>query len=74
MIVLVVDFDYIRPVESERHSPIAAHSNRPPFGVPPSELMKIEARQIHIGGGARYTEPAQDQPQSIGVGRLDSRL
>jgi hypothetical protein len=48
MIVFVVNLDRIRSLELERDSPISTYANRPTPGLPPFELMEIEAWEAHI--------------------------
>jgi rubredoxin len=74
MVVLVVHAVYVISFPTERDAPVAAHLYGPRALPGAAQFVKIQARQVHIARARRRVQTAEDQPEPVGVFRLNSRL
>lgn len=74
MVVLVVYAIYVLPGKSKRHAPVAAHRHGPRAFSGATELVKIQAGQVHIARAGRGVQSAQDEAETFSGVRLNSRL
>lgn len=74
VVVQVIDQDDIPTFELEDHPPVAAHVHRPEAGGIPLQLVQPESGEVHVPRFGRHAEPRQDEPQTVGMFRLDSGL
>ena len=74
MVVLVVHAIYVLARRGERDAPVAAYFYGPCALSGATELVEIQAGQVHIARARRRIQTAEDQPEPIGMIRLNPRL
>ena len=74
VVVAVIHQHRVGAVESKRHSPIAAHPNRPVTGQLTFEWVQPPAGQAHVLRAAGHIELRQLPSQPGSMSRLNPRL
>src|SRR5690606_21195274 len=69
VIILIVDQDGVGFIESERQSPIPAHSNRPMFTQGSLQRMNAPAGEVHVLRAPGTVQPGKLQTQARRVCR-----
>jgi hypothetical protein len=74
MVVLVVYAIYVLPYTSERYAPVAAHRHGPRTFSGATELVEIQAGQVHIARAGGGVQTAEDEAEAVGMLCLNPRL